>query len=279
MLTSTRHIDVPVGRPGEASSDWAAVLSGPAPGQHIAQLYTEHEFLGRAAGLFVGEGLRKGEGVLVVATALHWRVIARRVERLGVNLQSFQEDGQLVVRDAHEMLDAVLKDGMPDREAFWKVVGGALDGFAPHGYSTARAFGEMVDVLRQRDLTATLRLEDLWKELVVERSLAVLCGYSIDAFDPHSYRGLAQQIMGAHSDVVPVEDYARLERAVERAYVDVFGSHDDARALRQAFLQHFVRPAAMPDAEAAILALAEFVPGSADELIESARQHYHSPPA
>ena len=51
----------------------------------------------------------------------------------------------------------------------------------------------------------------------------VRCGYSIDNFDPNTYQGILQGVSRAHSHLVPVEDYARLERAVERAYAEVFG--------------------------------------------------------
>ena len=77
-----------------------------------------------------------------------------------------------------------------------------------------------------------------------------------------------------HSDLIPVDDYARLERAVDRAYVDVFGAGEDARALQHAFLTHYRRPATMPEAAAAILALREFIPGTTDALLERVRRHY-----
>jgi MEDS: MEthanogen/methylotroph, DcmR Sensory domain len=279
MWVSTTQSSGPFGQPATSLADWEATLAAPKPGQHIAQLYTEHEFLARAVGRFIADGLANGEGVLVVATPLHWRVIGRRLGSLGVNVQTFLQRRQLAVRDAHEILSEVLAEDGPERERFRGVVGGALDGFTAAGYASTRVFGEMVDILRHSDLAGTLQLEDLWKELLAERRFTLLCGYSIDAFDPHSYRGLVQHVTAAHSDLVPAEDYARLDRAVERAYTEVFGSYEDARALREAFLQHFTRPAAMPDAQAAMLALREFVPGSADELVASVRRHYYALPA
>ena len=276
MLIPTKQTDDLAGQRGHAGVDWEPLLTSPSSGRHIAQLYTEHEFLARAVGRFVHDGLRRGEGVVVVATPLHARIVARRVESLGLDVQTFQRRGQLVVPDAEETLGSFLVNGQPERGAFRRAIGGVVDRMAAAGFPRARAFGEMVDLLRLTDLAATFRLEALWTELVAERRITLLCGYSVDTLDPHSYRGLAQQIMTAHSDIIPAEDYARLNRAVERAYVEVFGSHEDARELRQAFLRHFRRPAAMPDAEAAILALREFVPASADQVVASARRHYYS---
>jgi hypothetical protein len=83
-------------------------------------------------------------------------------------------------------------------------------------------------------------------------------------------------VSGSHSHLIPIEDYSRLERAVASAYDEVFGGGRDARDLRHALLQHYPRPAAMPDAEAAILAVREFAPGTADAVLASARRHYHA---
>jgi len=45
-------------------------------------------------------------------------------------------------------------------------------------------------------------------------------------------------------------------------------------ALQDAFLTHYRRPATMPEAAAAILALREFIPGTTDALLERVRRHY-----
>ena len=276
MLTSTAQGDESSGRHDGPLADWEVPLTASRPGRHIAQLYTEHEFLARAVSRFVGDGLARGEGMLVIASPLHWRLVSRRLETLGLDVQSFQRDAQLRVRDAASMLETFMVDGRPRREPFRAVIGAELDALRASGHARARTFGEMVDLLRRGDLESAVELETLWTELVTERRISLLCGYSVDALDPRSYRGLVQKVAANHSDLIPVEDYARLERAVERAYVEVFGSRRDAKALREAFLQHFSPPAAMPEAEAAILALQTFVPGSADQLISSARRHYHA---
>jgi len=252
---------------------WDAVLTSPAPGQHVAQLYTDREFLARGVSRFLGEGLRRGEAAVVIATPLHWRAVARQLDVDGLSVNEFARRGQLIVRDAEETLSTFMVDGDPDRGRFRGVVGGLVDGAQAAGYARVRGFGEMVDILRHRSLEATIRLEELWNELLVERGIALLCGYSLDTFDPKIYRGLLQRVSATHSHLIPVEDYERLERAVARAYDDVFGGGDTV-GLRRAFLQYYARPAAMPDAEAVILALREFVPGSADALIASARRHY-----
>ena len=257
-----------------AAAPWHDVLATPAAGQHIAQLYTDREFLARAVGRWVGDGLRQGDAVIVVSTPPHWRAALHELDAQHLRVETFQRRGQLIVRDAAETLRSFLVDGLPDRDRFRTVIGGAIDDVQANGFRKIRAFGEMVDLLRRTSLTATLRLEALWNELLIERGLALLCGYSLDTFDPKIYRGLLQQVTGSHSHLIPVEDYARLAQAVDRGYAEVFGDGRDTGDLRRAFLQHYARPAAMPDAEAALMAAREFVPGTADALLESVRRHY-----
>lgn len=257
-----------------ASATWQSVLATPAPSQHVAQLYTEPAFLARAVGQFAGDGLRGGDAVIIIAIPLHWQEIARRLEDQRFDLDDLQRRGQLTVLDAASCLARLLVDGMPDPERFRAVIGGAVDAAERAGYQRVRAFGEMVNLLRPTDLTATIRLEELWNEFLATHRISLLCGYSVDTFDPRVYHGLLQRICTAHSDLIPVEDYARLEQAVERAYADVFGSAGDADGLRQAFLADYTRPSAMPDAQAAILAAREFAPTTIDALLEKARHQY-----
>ena len=256
------------------SAPWLELLAAPSPGQHIAQLYTQREFLSRAVATFVGNGLRRGDAAVVISTPLHWRASLERLQADGLNVQDFQRCGQLLVRDAHKTLATFMVDGAPDRDRFRATIEGAIDETQAAGFTRVRAFGEMVDILRRTDVAATIRLEHLWNELLRDRDVVLLCGYSLDAFDPHIYRGLLQQVSATHSDLIPVDDYARLARAVDRAYVDVFGGGEDARALQHAFLTHYLRPTTMPEAEAAILALREFIPDATDALLERVRRHY-----
>lgn len=256
------------------SMTWQSLLTAPAPGQHIAQCYTEPGFLARAVGRYVAEGFRQGDGAVVIATAAHRRAITRGLVEGGVPVEQLEARGQLRLLDAAECLASFTVDGMPDRARFWTSIGGTIETVTAHGYRSLRAFGEMVDLLRRTSLPATVRLEELWGELMQAYRFSLLCGYSLDTFDPYVYRGLLQRVAGLHSDLVPIEDYGRLDAAVERAYRDVFGAEGDAEALRRSFLARYRRSAEMPDAAAAIFAVREFVPSTADMLLERVRRHY-----
>ena len=253
---------------------WHHVLDQAAPGRHVAHLYTDVDFLGRAVARFAGTGLRAGEAVIAIATVRHWRSICRRLEADGVDVDALQDRGQLVVLDAEDTLATCMVDGMPQGERFRAVIDRVIGQVRAAGYPRVRAFGEMVDLLCRTNVAATIELERLWNDLLSTSDIALLCGYRLDPFDRALHRGLLQHVSHAHSDLIPVEDYARLDRAVDRAYAEIFGGGTDASRLRHALLQHYTRPAAMPDGAAAIFAAREFVPDAAAALLASARRHY-----
>ncbi len=78
----------------------------------------------------------------------------------------------------------------------------------------------------------------------------------------------------SHSHLVPVEDYARFERAVDRADQEVFGPDSEAGLLRELLGQRRTGAPAMPPAQAALLALRDVRRDLADDVLERARRHY-----
>jgi hypothetical protein len=126
-------------------------------------------------------------------------------------------------------------------------------------------------------LPAALQLEALWTELLAERRIALLCAYRIDNFDRHVHRGLLHQISRSHSHLVPVEDYARFDEAVDRAYRDVFGAGGDTAALRQLMVSQPLSTTRMPSAQAALVALRQLRGDIADAVLARAREYYAPP--
>jgi len=132
----------------------------------------------------------------------------------------------------------------------------------------------MVDLLWDHNLPATVALETLWNEVLADRRVSLLCAYRIDNFDGEVHRGALDQLTHTHSHVIPVEDYERLEAAVSRAYEDVFGTLGDPGLLREQLATEHHSPAAMPAAQAALVALRQLSPDIADLVLARARQHY-----
>jgi hypothetical protein len=254
-----------------SATTWESVLDAPGACDHLVQLYTDDEFLARAAVHFVRAGFNGGEAAVIVATPGH---IALFSERLPEMSDAFAR-GQLVVLDADECLKTFMVDGTPDRQAFLETVTAALQRVRAAGYPRMRLYGEMVNLLWQRDaLDAAVRLEELWNELLAVERLPLLCAYRIDNFDRRAHRRALGPIGSVHSHMIPLEHYDRLERAVERAYSDVFGQDGDAQTLRELLVTSLGPASAMPSAQAALLALRSVNAHTADAVLERAKLYY-----
>jgi hypothetical protein len=238
------------------------------------QLYTDEGFLVRAVTHYLSAGLGNGEAAVLVATPGH--VTAVR-EHLGATLDvaAAEAGDQLVVLDAATCLARFMVDGRPDRAAFLALVHGVLDRVQAAGRGKVRLFGEMVNLLVDRNLPATLELEALWDEVLAERQVCLLCAYRLDNFDQRLHRGLLHRISRSHSHLVPVEDYARLDAAVDLAYRDVFGDNPDTATLRRLLVaQPSAARAAMPPAQAALVALRDVRADIAEDVLARARVYY-----
>jgi hypothetical protein len=253
---------------------WRSLLRSPQPRDHVVQLYTDEGFLIRAVTHYLSAGLVDGEAAVLVATPGHVTAVC---ESLGTTLDvaAAQARDQLVLLDAETCLARFLVDGHPDRAAFLALAHGVLDRAQAAGHGKVRVFGEMVNLLWEHDLPAALALETLWSEVLDERPVCLLCAYRLDNFDRHAHRGPLHRIGRRHSHLVPVEDYERLDAAVDRAYRDVFGEGADTATLRQLLVaQPSAARAAMPRAQAALVALRDVRADIADDVLARTRVYY-----
>jgi hypothetical protein len=81
------------------------------------------------------------------------------------------------------------------------------------------------------------------------------------------------QISRCHSHFIPVDEYGRLEEAVDRAYADAFGTRADPPSLRSLLTARAAANTVMPPAQPALLALNTISTGIADAVLE--RTHFH----
>ena len=257
-----------------ATTSWETLLRTPRPGDHLIQLYTDEAFLAQAVAQFVGRGLAEGAAAVVIATPAHVHAFTARLAAGGLDVPEIVRRGQLVVHDAEGCLATFMVDGMPDRAAFFRLVRGLFDGVRAAGHMSIRVFAEVVNLLWDHNLEATVRLEELWNEVLADQGVSLLCAYRIDNFDRHAHRGVLHQISRVHSHLIPLEDYERFDRAVDRAYGEVFGTGGDAEALRELLASSYRSTTLMPPAQAALLALRELPQCVADTVLERARHHY-----
>src|SRR5205823_382657 len=141
-------------------------------------------------------------------------------------------------------------------------------------YRKVRWWGEMVNVLWERgDVGASMNLEDLFDQLANKHDIAIFCSFLMDNFNGEVHARMLPKLGTNHSHLIPVEDYARLERAVAEALRETVGP-DEARVLESQLLSDYRQPFDMPRAQALLLALRQVLPTIADPVLQRSRNIY-----
>lgn len=254
---------------------WDGVVADAGPTDHIVQLYQDQDFLNRAVCRFAGAALANGEGIILVPTLTHWNAIRPRLEAEGVDVEAARERGQLTVVDADEFLPRFMRNAMPDSPVFLGLAAGVITEARAGGrYAKVRWWGEMVNVLWERgDAAASMNLEDLFDQLAHQHDIAIFCSFLMDNFDGDVHARMLPRLGTNHSHLIPVEDYARLERAVADALRDTVGA-EEARVLEGRLLAEYQQPFSMPRAQALLLALRHLLPAVADPVLHRSRTLY-----
>jgi hypothetical protein len=271
MKTSVNHD--PDGAP-VAREPWDGLLSAAGPRDHIVQLYQDQQFLNRAVCRFAAGAIANGEGVILVPTAAHWQAFRPRLVSEGVDVEGAQARGQLTIVDADELLPRFMRDAMPDAPVFFGLAADVIANARGHRYPKVRWWGEMVNVLwEQGNVAASMSLEDQFDRLAKHHEIAIFCSFVMDNFNSEVQSRLLPRLGQNHSHLIPVEDYARLERAVSDALRQTVGA-DDARVLEQELLANYSQAFQMPRSQALLLALRESLPDVADSVLIRSRNLY-----
>ena len=228
---------------------------------HAIHVYDSEAEFAATVGTFVADGLRDREGVIVVATEPHAAAIAGRLVELGVDVDHASEDGALFLLDAAQTLNLFTTQGNPDPKRFNAAIGGIIRQAAA-GRDRIRIFGEMVVVLWEAgQVTAAMRLEELWNELLIGTEVRLLCAYPVGCLgdDPDAAARLCELHGGllGHSPPGPAATERRTATPLAiRSFQDTL---PDARAARRfvvevlngSGLEHLVDDAAVVTAELA----------------------------
>ena len=257
-------------------SPWEKLLERPHSRGHFVQLYEADEVaLTKNVGRYLWEGLRRGEGVLVIVTPEHKELFCGHLNHLGANLPALLGSRQLVFWDAEQTLAQFMEAGQPDWQRFEIVIRAAMRQVRPsEGTEELRAYGEMVGILwKARQFAAAIRLEQLWNRLLEQSSFSLYCAYAIDVFGKEFEVGNLDGVLCTHTHLVPAQPNGTLETALNRSMDEILGPKADAlRILIKA--NHRPAWAVMPNAEAIVLWLRKNLPGQADHIIERSRRHY-----
>lgn len=254
----------------------AHLLDHPEPAGHFVQLYGEDDqLLIKNVARYLAEGLRRGDGLVVIATPEHSEPIARELRQDRAYSRAVLE-GCVVFLDAKDTLAKLMVDDRPDWDRFEAVIGETVTRVQQRaGHSAVRGYGEMVGLLWKADrFSEAVVLEGYWNRLLDSSNLRLFCAYPIDVFSRDYQVEKVDQVLCAHTHMLPVDD--ALESALNQAMDEVLGARMLAlRGLMKA--NHRPSWGVVPKSEGLILWLRNNLPGTADEIIRLAR-HYYRPP-
>src|SRR5580765_200888 len=254
------------------AANWRELLQEPLSGNHFVQVYKEEGFLLEAVAEYVETGLRRGEGVVIIATPSHCAAFVQQLEGNGVAAGEALQRGQLLLLDADETLARFAPGGMPEWQSFHTLIGGVIAKLRLE-YPTVRAYGEMVDLLWQLgEREAAIRLEEFWNDLAGLQTFSLLCAYHMDNLDPAAYSGALDCICRVHSHLIAARDDKRFNEAVVEASEAVL---DETLAQMLLSLSERHRPqTAMPQGQATLLWLQHNMPRTAEKVLAQVRSRY-----
>jgi anti-sigma regulatory factor (Ser/Thr protein kinase) len=191
----------------------ARVTSLPAvgPGDHVVQFYGADEELAVTVGGYLAEGIRSGDGILIVATAPHRLVFAAELARAGIDLAGERDAGRLLTEDAAEVLDRFLVGDVLDHERFRSVAADLILRVAAGG-RPVRIYAEMVAVLWDAgQVGLAVELEERWNGLGTLLPFALLCAYPSRLMTGAENVDAVREVCQLHSAVSAVERDSAVE--------------------------------------------------------------------
>jgi hypothetical protein len=187
-------------------SSWLDLLIRAEPGEHVVQLYgDDDQLLARNVSRYLAEGLRRGDGLVVIATPEHTSAIARHlVAEDAPSAREAAATGRLVYLDAGATLAQILGSGGISEPRFRRAVCEILGDVRSRSATGAvRAFGEMVSLLWDQGRTRDAeRLEALWNTVLGEHECSLFCAYHLDLFDLPGRTADLHPIVRAHDHLL-----------------------------------------------------------------------------
>lgn len=165
-------------------------------------VYADVGFLARGVATWIAPSLHAGGGAILVGTVSNLELVRSQLRRDGVDVDAAERAGRLLAVEADWLMARFMLDGTPEGGRFASLakdmVGRVRAACEGRG---VRAWGEMVDLLRERgNAAASLRLEALWSAVIEENGIALLCSY--ERVGPESDALLADAL-AMHDRVLP----------------------------------------------------------------------------
>ena len=174
---------------------------------HDVQFYRTDDYLTSAVVDFLGEGIRAGQPVIVIATEPHRRAFADRLRAKSLDPDEVSSGRLAVWLDARETLSAFMEGEVPNRELFFATVGSVFERLlGKRHYLVVRAYGEMVDLLfKDGNAEGAVLVEQYWNELAKQYKYSLLCGYSLENFLHESGANGFRRVCDHHTRALPFE--------------------------------------------------------------------------
>lgn len=182
----------------KADKFWAEI----APLDHIVQIYENDDVLLKTLEGFVSNGIKAGDGIVLVATRQHLELLNFRMEKNSIHLNDLEDAGLYFPVDAEKLLDKITVHSWPDESLFNSSVRDIISTARGKNMRKVRVFGELVSLLWQKGQhVATIRLEHLWNHICETEALCVLCSYPEQAFK-HDALTSVPHICSIHTKVI-----------------------------------------------------------------------------
>lgn len=174
-----------------------------APCEHSVQIYEDDEVFFSALSSFVAEGIKTGDGVIVIVTRDHLKILESRLAALAISVADAKKSGQFIPCDADEVLKEFLVEGWPDRELFESTVNNLLEkARGNQKQRRVRAFGELVALMWAKGYNgATVNLEHLWHSLCQSKDFSLFCAYPKAGFTEQAAESI-RTICEVHTRVI-----------------------------------------------------------------------------
>ena len=252
------------------TSHSTSLLAEAPAGRHFAQIHRDSDTLAGSVQRFLEGGLRRGNSVVVIASADHAAQFLARLSASNFHPQALQSAGQLDVVEAAALVGKLILKGTPDAGRFRNLVGAILARVQPFGRGT-RLYTEVANILWQEGNTeAAIRLEELWNALGQTHNISIYCGYTLDTQCEESYAGPLEALGHTHSDILGTDDDERFGVALDRASKEIFGISlsQMAGVSKQDGARRF------PSGQRSMLWVKRNLPLSTARLVEQARRYF-----
>jgi hypothetical protein len=172
--------------------------SGEPMCEHMVQFYDNQDYLLNVLTNFVVPILSSADAVVVIAIKERLDLLSHRLYDRGVSVEAATTKGQLVMINAHDMLDHAKCSGDVPPVSL-EPVGALLRGLNEK-YPKTYVYGELVNILCSwGQHRSAIQLEEMWNGLMEHHKFTLLCGYDTNNFNGPESEGNLEQVCCRHS--------------------------------------------------------------------------------